>query len=80
MPKEKVEGYKLSKAQMGFSKTFKKVLKVQKGLMANLKVHLTAAGILREQLGEVEGTLEDIARKAPTPDLLELEGQEEVVE
>jgi len=73
---EKVEKIKLSKEQIGFTKNYKQLLKVQKGLLATLKVKMSEADMLRSQLGEVEAVLGGLTQQAPPPFLNELEGQE----
>lgn len=77
---DKVEKFKLDKSQVQFAKVYKRVLKVQKGLMTKLNDTMTTASIVREQLNDVEEMLGTMTQQAPPPFLKELEGQEEARE
>lgn len=80
MPNEKVEGFKLSKEQISFTKNFKQMRKIQRVLMNDLQVRLSEADQVRNQLGEIEQVVGQMINQAPPPFLKKLEGQEEMVQ
>ena len=80
MPNEKVEGFKLSKEQISFTKNFKQMRKIQRVLMNDLQVRLSEADQVRNQLGEIEQVVGQMINQAPPPFLKKIEGQEEMTQ
>lgn len=79
MSEKKVEKYKLTADQMLFAKDYRRLLKVQRGLLARLQQKMSEASQARTQLQELEALMGQRVSQAPAPIVKELAGQEESV-
>jgi len=76
LPKEKVEGFKLSKDQLEWMKVFKGVNQVERALAEKLKIRFGELQQLQQMHDEAAGKKIELLKMAPVKGSKELPGQE----
>ena len=75
-PKEKVEGFKLTREQLEWMKTFKQVNLIEKALAEKLQIRFGELQQLQQMHGEAAGKKVELLKMAPVKGTKELSGQE----
>lgn len=75
-PKEKVEGFKLTREQLEWMKTFKQVHQIERALGEKLQIRFGELQQLQQMRDEAVGKKVELLKMAPVKGMKELSGQE----